>query len=341
MRVLEASIWNTSSVAALRLPVAWAICVACMILVGVGTAHARSDMPKLGVLWISDPETAEPYLRPVKAGLKDLGWIDGRNIQILERYDHGDASRRPALAAELVALGVDVLYVSDPWLPTARSATKTIPIVCADFFDPIQEGVTTSLARPDRNVTGLSWQSVDAASKRLQLMKELIPRVRRVGMMLDANDPGGLIELRGVSAAAKENGITIERLDLRGPADIAPALAKLSVLKIDALLVSANWIVWPSIERIVGAAATYRIPVVSEPTYFAEVGAVLTYGPEVLAMYRRGAYFIDRILRGASPGDLPIEQPTLFDLSVNLRTAATLGIQLPPSILVRATKVIR
>ena len=197
------------------------------------------------------------------------------------------------------------------------------------------------MARPDRNVTGVSWQSVDSAMKRLQLTRELIPRVQRVGVMFDANDPGPLIEVRGVVAAAREAGISIETVALGSPHEIEPALAKLKHARLDALILSASALTWPVIDRIVEVASADRIPVISEPEDFAKAGAIITYGPDTSALYRRGAYFVDRILKGAAPKDLPIEQPTQFELVVNLRTAKMLGLTMPKSIMERATKVIR
>jgi putative ABC transport system substrate-binding protein len=308
---------------------------------GLAAAQSRRDLSKVGVLWTVDPSTAAPYLASFKEGLRALGWIEGRTIQIIERYDAGDSAGRPELAAELVALGVDVLYVSDSALPAARSATKTIPIVCADFYDPILEGITTSMARPDGNVTGVSWQSVESAGKRVQLTQELKPRTRRVGLMFDANDPGALMELRGILTAARQARIAVEKLDLRAPNDIEPALAKLRGARLDALIVSANTLTWPVIDRIVEVASARDIPVISEPEDFAKAGAIITYGPDMFALYRRSASFVDRILKGAAPKDLPIEKPTRFELVVNLKTAKTLRLAIPKSIMERATKVIR
>jgi putative ABC transport system substrate-binding protein len=197
------------------------------------------------------------------------------------------------------------------------------------------------MAKPDGNVTGLSWQSSDLASKRLQLALELLPQARRIGLMFDANEPGARIELRGVNAAARAAGVKVQTLELRTAADLEPSLAKLKDARLDALLVSANPLTWTVIDRIVQAAAANRIPVITEPQEFAKSGAIITYGPDIFQAYRRGAFFVDRILKGAVPADLPIEQPTRFDLVVNLKAAKSLGLTVPPGVLSRATKVIR
>jgi putative ABC transport system substrate-binding protein len=320
----------------------FAILVAAFFVAGgIALLKPRRDLPIVAVLWIMDPSTTGPYLQHFKEGLHDLGWVDGRNVRIVERYDEGDAGRRPRLAAELLRLDPDSLYVSAPALPAARNATTRVPIICPDFYDPVLEGATTSLARPDRNVTGVSWQTVDSAGKRVQLIRELLPRARRVGMMFDATDVGGQIELHGVAAMAREVGITVEKLELRTPQDIEPALTRLKGGKLDALIVGANTLTWPAFERIESAATANRIPIVSEPEEFATEGAVVTYGPDMFALYRRSAIFVDRILKGATPKDLPIEQPTAFDLVVNLKAASTMGVAVPETVLERATKVIR
>ena len=326
-----------------RWHVSWIVVIlaGCLLTPGLAAAQARRDLPTVGVLWTSDPSTAAPYLDAFKEGLRDLGWIDGRTIQMVVRYDDNDPLRRPELAAELVALGVDLLYTFDPALPATRGATKTIPIVCPDFYDPVAEGITTSMARPDGNVTGLSWQSVESAAKRLQLTRELLPRARRIGVMFDANDLGALLELGGVIAAAREAGIAIEKLELRSSRDIELVLAELKGAGLDALLLVTSALMWPAIDRITAVATANRIPVVAEPREFAEAGAIIAYGPDIGAVLRRSAYFVDRLLRGAAPSDLPIEQPTRFHLVINVKTARVLGLAIPRSVTEGATKVIR
>jgi putative ABC transport system substrate-binding protein len=292
-------------------------------------------------MWAADASTAVPYVAAFKEGLRDLGWVEGRTIEIIIRYDDGIAERRPVIASELVSLKVDVLFVLDPALPAARHATKTIPIVCGDLFDPIAEGVTTSMARPDGNVTGVTWQSAESALKRVQLAQELRPRAQRIGFMTEPDHIGSTIELRGIIAAARQARLTIEKLDLRTADDIERSLARLNQTRLDALIVGATSLTWPAIDRIVAAATASGIPVISEPAEFAQAGAVITYGADVFAALRRSATFVDRILRGAVPKDLPFEQPTTFDLVVNLKAAKALGIAVPETILVGATKVIR
>ena len=316
-----------------------ALLIACLTAPGLVIAQDRRDLPKLGALWVFDPSTAAPYVRAFKEALRERGWIDGRTIQIIERYDNNDPARRQIIAEEVVALQVDLLHVNDAILPAARKASQTIPMVCPDFYDPIEEGFTTSLARPDGNVTGMSWQTIESAIKRLQLTRELVPRARRIGWLFDTTDPGAAIELRGIVAAARVTGVTIEKFEFRTSADAELQLARLKGAHLDALIVPYS--VWPVIDRIIQVATANRLPVISEPVEFARAGSVMTYGPDTLHMIRRSAYLVDALLKGASPADLPIEQPTWFHLTVSLKAAQALGITIPVSIMQQATEVIR
>ena len=186
-----------------------ALCAGCAMTTGLASAESRPDPAKIGVLWTSDPSRVAQYLQPFKESMRELGWIDGRTVHYVERYAYGDLTRLPALAAELVVLDVDVLFVSDYAVPAARQATKKIPIVCPNFYDPVLEGITKSMTRPGGNVTGVSWQSVESAAKRLQLTQELIPGLRRVGLLFDATDPGAVMEARGLLVSARRAGIDL------------------------------------------------------------------------------------------------------------------------------------
>jgi putative ABC transport system substrate-binding protein len=314
---------------------------ACVMTTGLATAQSPRDPAKVGVLWVFDPSSGAPHVGAFKEGMRELGWIDGRTVHFVERYDNGDASRLPRLAAELVALGVDVLFVADGAVPAARQAISKIPIVCPEFVDPILEGFTKSMARSDGNVTGVSWQSVEGAAKRLQLTKELIPGLQRVGLLFDATDPGAVMEARGLLSTARHAGIDLKTVEVRGPGDFEAAFANLKGAQLDALLVSVNPLTFRAREKIGAFASGVRVPLIAETRDFSEAGAVLTYGVDSLDTYRRGAHFVDRILKGAKASDLPIEQPTKFDLVLNLSAAKALGLKIPQSIAVSATKVIR
>jgi putative ABC transport system substrate-binding protein len=273
--------------------------------------------------------------------MRELGWIEGRTVVFVERYDHGDQSRYPKLAAELVASNVDVLFVVDAAVPAVRQATHRIPIVCADFFDPIAQKITTSLSRPPDDITGLSWQSIESAVKRLQMTKELIPAVRRVGLLYNAGFSGGVMEVQALVEAARGTGVTVIGIEVRTPNDFPVAYASIRKERLDALLVSVDSLTYDARNDIAEVAFAVRVPMIAEIPEFADAGAIFTYGIDILHGYRRGAYFVDKILKGAKPADLPIEQPTRFQLVVNLRAAKALGRLVPQSILVNATKVIQ
>jgi len=314
----------------------------CPMTVPSVSAEGQQRPPTLGILWLSDATQSAPHLGALKEGLRELGWIEGRTIRIVERFDSsGDSSRLPGLAADLVALGVDVLFVTDFAVPAARQASTNIPIVCADFYDPVAEGFTKSIARPDGNVTGVSLQSVASSAKRLQLAQELIPGLRHVGLLFDPSDPGAILEAKGLANAATIAGIDLKNFEVRAPADFEPAFVRIKRARPQALLVSLNPLTWRAFPQIGDFAARNRLPVISEMPELAEVGAVLTYGADLPQAYRRGAYFVDRILKGARPSELPIEQAARFHLVVNLKIVKALGLTIPDSINIAATKVLQ
>lgn len=306
-------------------------------------AFSQTSQPlkKVGILYAIDEKSSQPWLAAIKEGLRGMGWIEGKNIQFIARYADDDASRFAILAKEVVALKVDVIFVTDPMVPAARSATATIPIVCPDFFDPVAEGVATTLAKPTGNVTGLSWQSIDSAAKRLELTKEAIPAMRNVGLLLDASDPAVALEVKAVAGHARKLGLTLKTFEVRGRRDFVSAFALIKRDRPDALIVSHNPLTFNSRDQIARFSLANSIPMVSEGSEFADAGGLLTYGVVGLDTYRRAAIHVDKILKGAKPNELPIEQPTLFELAVNKKTAQALRVKLPETIMVRATKVIR
>jgi putative ABC transport system substrate-binding protein len=321
-------------------PAPWKALILLVLGAGFADFAGAQDrrLPTVGVLWASD---FEPHHRAFLEGMRELGWIDGQNVRFVVRYADGEVRRFPALTAELIGLGVDVLVVTSPAVPAARQATTTIPIVCTDFYDPIAEGVVSSLARPGGNVTGISWQSIDSAGKRLELTTELLPGLRRVAILFQAGDPGAALEVKGLLATARRLKVTVRTFEVRDSRGIEAAFATLRRDRVEALIVSANPLTFSATDTIVRLAATMKLPLISEPANFAKSGFLLTFGPDIVEAYKRGALYVDRILKGAKPGDLPIEQPTEFDLVINLRTARALGLTIPETIMVRATEVIR
>jgi putative tryptophan/tyrosine transport system substrate-binding protein len=313
----------------------------CGLWAELATAQARRSLPQIGELWSGTESLLEPYRQPYAEGMRALGWIDRQTAVFVVRYDDGDPSRLPALAAELLGLGIDVLVVNTRALPAARKATTTIPIVCLDMFDPVAEGVTSTLARPGGNVTGVSWQSVETGAKRLEFAKELIPSLKRVALLTDAEDPGAMVEAKGLSATAASIRMPLRIFAVHHPREFPATFAAIKSYRPGALIVSTNTLTLLHLDEIVRFASSNQLPTFSEAAEFAEAGFLLTYGPDMVDTYRRGALQVDRILKGTNLNDLPFEQPTKFDLVVNMKTAKALGLTIPEAIILRATRVLR
>ena len=319
------------------------ILVGCMFLTEHAAAQDRK-LPKIGEIWGINAEEIAPYRRPFLKRMRELGWIDGKTAQFVIRYyshEAGNDSSVAKIAKELVAQKVDVFVVSDYAWRGTREATTTIPIVCMDMYDPVLEGASSSLARPSGNLTGVSWQSIDTAVKRVELAKDLMPNLKRAALIYDASDPGAVIESKGFAQGAKTVGTRLDVFGLHGPQDLDAAIAAIKNSPPDVLFVSVSSFTIVNLGKITKLAAEAHIPTVSEIAEFAKAGILLTYGVNIDETYSRAADLTHRILKGAKPHDLPFEQPTKFDLVVNLKTAKALGIKIPESIMLRATEVIR
>ena len=320
--------------------------VVAFILVGwlcfVQQADAQNQpAAKVGILWHLSAAEMAPYQKGVADAMQGLGWIDGKNIQYLVRYMEGDPTRVPQIIKEFVVMKVDVIYLPDQAIKPAREVTKTIPMVTGDFYDPILEGFTTSLAKPSQNVTGVSWQSIESAGKRVELAKELVTGLKNIAFLYDSTELGAMIEQKGIVSAARFAKVGLRNYPVQDLGSLRAALAAIKASRPDALIVSVNPLLWNSREEIARFASAIQVPAIAEVTEFASAGFVLTNGVNPLNAFTRGAYYLNRILRGAKPSDLPIEQPTKFDFVVNLKTAKALGIKIPESIMLRATEVIR
>ncbi len=316
----------------------WMASVLCAASLGATAAQQSKPTPKIGILWSGTPEATAPYVGALTQGLREFGWVDGQTAQIIVRYDNGDTSKLPGMAKDLVALGVDVLAPTTLAVPAAREATTSIPIVATDAYDPVEQGWTDSLSHPRGNLTGVSWQSIETAASRLEMAKASIPRLRRVALLTDLGDPGAIVESNGLRRAAKSANVDLRIADLR---HAEAAFASIKSYRAQALIVPTTILTIDHMERIVRFARDNRIPAIAEDAEFAEAGFLYSYGANVQAIFRRAAYLIDRILRGAKPTELRYEQPTVFDVVVNLKTAKALRIRVPEQILVRATKVIK
>jgi putative ABC transport system substrate-binding protein len=274
--------------------------------------------------------------------LRDLGWVEGQNIVIEDRWADGRTDQLPALAAELVRLKVDVIATrSWPAAVAAKQATTTIPIVIAGAGDPVGTGLVRSLAQPGGNITGLGDLATELSAKRLELLKETVPRLARVAVLWNAADGGMSLRFRAIQSAARTLGATVRPLGVQEPGDFDQAFAAIVQERPDALLVIVDLLTFSNRQRIIEFAAQHRVPTMYEVRGFVNAGGLISYGPIADDVERRAAAYVDKILRGARPAQLPVEQPTRFELAVNLKTAIAIGLAVPQSILIRADQVIQ
>ena len=303
--------------------------------------RAQDRVRVIGILETISPELNAGNLDALRRGLKDLGYTEGQNIWLDYRSAEGQAARFPALAAELVRLKVDLIVTrGTPAARAAKEATSTIPIVMAAIGEPIGTGVVANLARPGRNVTGLSAVVVDLSGKRVELMKEMAPRITRVGYLNNMSNPLNPPAWEETQTAARSLGIQAELLDVRSKDDIARAFEKAASARVDGLLVGIEAVVQQHRTMIVILSGRHHLPTIYASREYAEAGGLMTYGVSYPDLYRRAAVFVDKIFKGARAGDLPVEQPTKFELVINLKTAKALGLAIPQSVLLRADEVI-
>ena len=306
-------------------------------------AQPVATVPRIGYLALNP--TANPHLHEAfRQGLRDLGYVEGRNVVIESRDAEGKPERLPALAAELVALKVDVL-VAQPTVAAlaAKQATRTLPIVFP-VADPVSSGLVTSLARPGGNLTGLSILAPEMVGKGLELLKQAVPGVSRVAVLWD---PGAFPERtakdmrKEVEVAARALGVRLQFIEARGPDDFDRAFSEMTRARAGALTVLGGSMLFSERKRLVDLAAKNRLPAVYPWREGVDAGGLMAYGPNVADLFRRAATYVDKILRGAKPADLPVEQPTKFELVINLKAAKALGLTIPPSVLLRADEVIQ
>jgi putative tryptophan/tyrosine transport system substrate-binding protein len=271
--------------------------------------------------------------------LHEFGWVEDKTIAIEYRWAEGRTERYAEFAAEFVRLKVDVIVTAGSAAIAAKRATSSIPIVLAVVGDPVEDGLVTSLARPGGNITGLSLQQDDSAGKRLGLLREVVPHLRRLGTMYDAGYPADVLEVGVVEATARPLGIEISKLAMRRADDIAPAFEALKS-GADALYVCTDALTVTNRQLISTLARAARLPLISGAREDVEAGDLMSYGPSYPDLFRRAAEFVDKILRGTKPADIPIEQPTKFELVINLKTAKELGVTIPTTLLATANSVI-
>ena len=302
-------------------------------------AQQSGKVPIIGFLGASTPSAASQRIAAFVQRLRELGWIDGRTVAIEYRWGEGRSERFTELAAEFVRLKVDVIVTEGPAsVVAAKQATSVIPIVFPVAGDPVGSGLVASLARPGGNVTGLS-ALIDLAAKRLELLREVVPGLRRLAIMANVDQSGAMKEMGEVHAAARMLGLAVATLEIRRAEDIAPAFEALKD-RADALYVCAEPLVNTNRIRINTLVLGARLPTMHGNRDHVEVGGLMSYGPNLADLYRRAADYVDKILRGTKPGEIPVEQPTKFDLVINLTTAKVLGLTIPEAFLVRADEVI-
>jgi putative tryptophan/tyrosine transport system substrate-binding protein len=303
-------------------------------------AEQPGKLPTIGFFSANSASAASRWTASFVQRLRDLGWIEGRSVAIEYRWGEGGTEHTAEFVAEFVRLKVDVIVThGTPNILAAKQATSVIPIVFALASDPVDSGFVASLARPGGNVTGLSIQAPDLASKRLDLLREVVPGLRRLAIMADTRLPATVLEVGEVQAAARTLGIEVVPLDIRRAEEIAPAFETLKG-RADALYVSAAPLVTTNQIQINTLALSARLPTMHGVREYVEAGGLVSYGPNFPDLFRRAADYVDKILRGAKPTDLPVEQPTKFDLVINLRTAKALGLEISPKLLARADDVI-
>ena len=285
---------------------------------------------------------ADPAYGPFRLGMRELGYIEGKNVIFEERFAEFNPERLPGMAEELVQLKVDVIVSgSPPATRAAQKATSTIPIVMLADSDPVGNGFVASLARPGGNITGLSTLGLDISPKHLEMLRSMVPKLSRVAFLMNPdNSVGQASLLKTVLAAGEKTGIKIQAFDVRVPQEFENAFAQMVRWKAGGLIVARGPFLNSHLRPISELAAKHRLPAISGLTQYVEAGGLISYGPSLADMFRRGATYVDKIFKGAKPADLPVEQPTIFELFINGKTAKALGLKIPQSLLISADKVL-
>jgi len=311
----------------------------------IAKGQQPKKVPRIGYLSNSDPARDSTRSEAIRLALRELGYIEGQNIAIEYRYSAGKRDRAPELAAELVRLKVDIIVVTGGDIPirAAKNATKTIPIVMVgQGADPVEAGLIESLARPGGNVTGVTLLNRELGGKRLELFKEAVPKVARVAVLYDPAAPFNVLEVKEVlPVAARALGLTVQPWEVQAADGFERVFATLSKERPDGLYVNGSVLMRANQKRIVGFALKSRLPSMYYTREFVDAGGFMSYGAEAADNYRRVAYFVDKILKGAKPADLPVERPKKFELIINLKAAKQIGLTIPQKVLGRADKVIK
>jgi putative ABC transport system substrate-binding protein len=301
-------------------------------------AARGQQLPTVGFMG-ANASAFTPWTAAFVERLRELGWIEGRTVRIEYRWSEGRPERTAEIAAEFVRLNVNVILTFGSAVSALKQVTSVIPIVFALSPDPVGGGLVASLARPGGNATGLSVQAADVASKRLEYLREVVPHLRRLAVMLHVGFPEAVLEMGEVKVAARRLGLEVTPLEIRRAEDIAPALDELNA-KADALYVVSNALFAAARTRLITLAVGQHLPTIFSIRDYVQAGGLMSYGPNIAALFGRAADLVDKILRGAKPADIPVEQPTKFDFVINLTTAKALGLTIPPTLLALADEVI-
>jgi putative ABC transport system substrate-binding protein len=318
------------------------VTVLALIILAFPFASEAQQPAKIYRIGLLSPEVDPPgMLEAFREGLQDRGYVEGKTITIESRNAGGRNERLAAMADELVRLRVDVIVaINTPAAHAAKNATTAIPIVITRVSDPVKTGLVPSFSRPGGNITGLSFQPEETSVKRLQLLKEAIPGVSRVAVLWYTGNPGPAITVKAIELASTQLGVQLIKVPVRGPTDFADGFRAASFRRGDVLFVVDDVFITKYREEILELAAKHTLPVVSQYKEFTEIGGLMAYGPSPRDMYRRTAHYVDKILQGAKPAELPIEQPTRYELVINNKAAKALGLRIPLSLLARADHVI-
>src|SRR5215813_11166463 len=314
-----------------------------LVFTVLAEAQQPTKIRRIGYVSGSGPVTSDPRFDALRQGLRDLGYIEGKNILLEYRYAEGKQDPIPSLVAELVQLEVDVLVSpSLPAVRAAKQATKTIPIVMVFNADPIATGIVDSLAHPGGNITGLTRLTRELGGKRLELLKDVVPRISRVGVLWDADEASAAIGFKEYQTAARALKIQLQSMEVRGPKpDLEGAFETAAKGRANALINIRSSMLIRYPKRIADLAIKRRLPSMCEGSDYIEAGCLVSYASNDTENYRRAAYYVDKILKGTKPADLPVEQPTKFEFVINLKTAKQIGLTIPQSVLYRADKVIK
>ena len=305
-------------------------------------AQQPTKIPQIGYLGGASLSAIPKRIEAFREGLRELGYVEGKNIGIEWRWAEGKPDRLPDLAAELVRLKVDLIISAGPVVtPSLKAATKTIPIVMAQDNDPVGNGFVASLARPGGNITGLATLAPELSGKQLELLKEIIPKLSRVAVLGSSTEPGNAQTLREIELAAEALKVKIQSLDVLGPKDFETAFQGAKKGRAEASLVLVSSVFNSHRTQVIEHAVKSQLPAIFYTAEYAELGGLMAYGTSYTDLYRRTATYVDKILKGAKPADLPIEQAKKFEFVINLKTAKQIGLTIPPNVLARADRVIR